>query len=67
MDEIGFPIARDLDELHDLLLISIQQNRLLGRDQAMTYFGVNETGQSAERIADLIYQKYCEVFDGNTK
>lgn len=63
LDEIGYPIAKNIDELHELLLESIRQGRLIGRDKAMEYYGVVESGKSAEKVVELISQRYREQFN----
>lgn len=62
LDEVGFPIAKNLSELHSLLLDSIQQSRLIGREKAMKYYGVTETGDSTEQIVQLILEHYKKQF-----
>ena len=62
-EEVGFQTAKNIDELQKLLLDSIKQNRLIGREKAMNYYGVAETGHSTSVVVDLIVQKYEALFN----
>lgn len=62
LEDVGLPIAKNMDELHSLLINSLQQGKLLGREQAMKYYGVTETGNSTRVVVDLIIEKFNECF-----
>ena len=62
LDEVGLPIAKNMNELHSLMLKSINQKKLLGRDQAMNYYGVTESGDSTRTVVNLIIERFNAFF-----
>jgi CDP-glycerol glycerophosphotransferase len=64
LEDCGFAIAKNSQELYNLLLVSVRENRMLGYDKAMKYYNVMETGCATKVVCDRILAFYQKTFGG---
>lgn len=59
--EAGFIIAKNQDELNEVIETYSENDYIKSCEQVCKYFNIIETGKSAEEICEIIDEEYCRM------
>lgn len=67
MEKTGYYIATDQKQLNHYIQSLSTENYILSCEKAMSYYGVNETGNSSYTICRLIHEHYLATINRTTE